>query len=180
MKHVEISPDWKALTQRQFARLWAHNTTTEIARMFGVSRQSVSARAKKFGLPHHRFGRSPVIDVERARALYEGGMTQDQVALALNVSQSAISKLSVSHAWQKPRSEPEPEPEDNEPMPGPRLHLVASQPESAKAAPTSERFTPDMDSAIRRTGGRYRALAELADRYGLTLRTIQARWHAVR
>jgi hypothetical protein len=51
---------------------------------------------------------------------------------------------------------------------------------SAPARPSVDFWSPKRDDMLRDTGGRYSAVAELADEWGVGSTFLMARWHKIR
>lgn len=170
---VDAAPVRRVLCNSpEFRAAWNAGQQIEaMAAHYGVSTFTIRRRAQEWGLAARgKKSAGPITEAERAQivALRDGGATLSEITVATGRSMTGVrGALRKANAGPRPNPAPAPAPVEVEPE---DLPQVAGAPF----------WTPARDAQVIETQGRYRAMAELADRLGLSSTRINARWHLLK
>lgn len=159
-----------------------------IARELGVGANTVQRWAKRGGWKRRPKSLAEIHGPE-IKVLTEQGLSVPQIAKRIGRCKDVVRRIITQNGWVRPVVKAEPKPRIKskikvrskvEPAPDAPPKVTPQKPEPVSMVPASDRFTPTMDSRLRREGATYEARARLADEWGLSLGAVTLRWHAVR
>lgn len=154
----------------EFRQAWMDGVPVrDLARKYKVAQGTISSTAKSMGLPVRVRGhRSKIADDALFRSLWNSKQTLRQIGNVYGVTAARVSAFAKSVGL-------------------PSRQHVPSAPPPRRAKPAAEiepeQDTPDTATLVGQlvaSNGRYAALAEIAERHGLTLAETQRRYHAAR
>ncbi|MCV2870647.1 hypothetical protein OEW28_18700 [Defluviimonas sp. WL0002] len=169
--------------------LWAQKlTAAAVGAELGISGDRARDIARQKGLPPKR----QIISVPRKEMcmMWHAGVSRSEIAARFGVSPPYISQL--ASRWKLPARGAGGRPRADAVAPGPKdvpgdvpvARSVAAPPIAAKGSaceqPRNPNWPPSLDAAVRATGGRHRAVSDLAAEIGRPIAAVQARWHLIR
>ena len=154
--------------------LWGQNlTAASIGAELGISAEQVRTAAAAEGLrrgrrmisvPRHEFAR-----------LWADGAPVGEIAARYGVSSAYVSQL--AQRWHLPPRGPGRKPQPRPQTPLPPETRPAARKTRAQAHPN---WPAAIDECLRRCGGTYRELSDLAALTGRSATALRARWHILR